>query len=409
MEEAGISESNFRQLLLDFSRWYDGLGYINMLKVLYNNRNHVPIYYELSEATEVMSLLRLLIGSGNLSPTNLTILYDTIVVTRQFGFNTRIVLPPLQRIRERQVSSFTKYRQFLLKLGMVLTKSDRVTLDVRYNMPLLENYKDNWLLILDLEQKNKLCEERIDEFIEGLPSYLAVKAILEGNEEPSTSKRSMLNEDNGEASTSKKPKLDKGYCGPSAMSAHQQQPPPAKQLLQPQHSQHLMLQSLQRPFQGYCGPADGMVGSAMSTHQQQPPPARQLLLPEQLQQITLQSFQRPSQGYCGPADGMGESAMSSHQQQPPPARQLLLPQQLQQLQAQDAYNYLAWNQPIPDSSRSAVQGNRPMESLQRPSPGRHIVLIAVAIATPVLNLFFNSNWMLLYACIGFSAVPSYQN
>ncbi|XP_033098961.1 uncharacterized protein LOC117102689 isoform X2 [Anneissia japonica] len=70
---------------------------------------------------------------------------------------------------------------------------------------------------------------------------------------------------------------------------------------------------------------------------------------------------------------MGESAMSSHQQQPPPARQLLLPQQLQQLQAQIlTYNYLVWNQPIPDWLRSAVQGNRLMQSLQRPSPDKII-------------------------------------
>ncbi|XP_033113016.1 NACHT, LRR and PYD domains-containing protein 12-like [Anneissia japonica] len=86
-------------------------------------------------------------------------------------------------------------------------------------------------------------------------------------------------------------------------------------------------------------------------------------------EVSTSETPKSDKGYCGPADGMGESAMSSHQQQPPPARQLLLPQQLQQLQAQDAYNYLVWNQPIPDSSRSAVQGNRPMEGLRRPLPG----------------------------------------
>ncbi|XP_033121102.1 uncharacterized protein LOC117120194 [Anneissia japonica] len=180
MEETGISESVFNQLLDDFSRWYNRLGYINMLKVLYNNRDHVPVYNQLIEATDVRFLLSMLIVSGNLSQTNLTILYDTIKVTGLFGFKSRIVLPPLQRIREREVSKFSWYRQFLLKLGMHMTRCDINMLDVRYNMPFLMNYNDSWQLILDLEQRKELCEEKIDYFIEGLPSYMAMKDLLEG-------------------------------------------------------------------------------------------------------------------------------------------------------------------------------------------------------------------------------------
>ncbi|XP_033112562.1 uncharacterized protein LOC117113364 isoform X2 [Anneissia japonica] len=181
MEETGLSKRDFSQLLVDFSSWYDGLEYINMLKVLYNNRKHVPIYSDLNEATDVMSLLSILICSGNLSQTNLTILYDTIKVTGHLGFKSSIVLPTLQRIEEHEVSKLSWYRQFLLKLGMALTKADIVALDVRYNIPLLKKYKDSWHLILDLEQRNELWEEKMDDFIEGLPSYTAVKALLEVN------------------------------------------------------------------------------------------------------------------------------------------------------------------------------------------------------------------------------------
>ncbi|XP_033115549.1 uncharacterized protein LOC117115735 [Anneissia japonica] len=195
MEETGLSKDDFSQLLVDFSRWYDGLGHVNMLKVLYNNRDHVPIYNELSEATKVISLLSMLIGSGNLSPTNLTILYDTIKVTGQFGFNSRVILPLIQRIKEHEVTKFSWYRQFLLKLGTVLTEDDIVALDVRYNIPLLKNYNDSWHLILDLEHKNELCEEKIYNFIEGLPSCLAVKYLLEGIKEASTSITPKVNED----------------------------------------------------------------------------------------------------------------------------------------------------------------------------------------------------------------------
>ncbi|XP_033099113.1 uncharacterized protein LOC117102804, partial [Anneissia japonica] len=214
MEETGLSEGNFSQLLVDFSRWYDGLGYINMLKVLYTD--HVPIYTDLIGATKVMPLLQKLIGSGNLSSTNLGILYDTIKVTGQFGFKSKVVLQPLQRLEEHEVSKFTRYRQFLLKLGMKLTREDIDMLDARHNdMPLLKDYKDSWHLILDLEQRKELCEENIGNFIEGLPSYLAVKSLLEDNRDVSTSKRPMINEGIEEPSTSKRPKLNESNEEPS--------------------------------------------------------------------------------------------------------------------------------------------------------------------------------------------------
>ncbi|XP_033121418.1 uncharacterized protein LOC117120514 isoform X4 [Anneissia japonica] len=238
MEE---TESNFKELLVDFSRWYDGLGYINMLKVLYTD--HVPDYTDLIGATKGMPLLQKLIGSGNLSSTNLGILYDTIKVTGQFGFKSKIVLQPLQRLEEHKVSKFTRYKQFLLKLGMKLTREDIDMLDARHNdMPLLKDYKDSWHLILHLEQRKGLCEENIGNFIEGLPSYLAVKALLEDycavfycsyvccshsqflvscadSREASTSKRPMLSEGNEEPSTSKRPKLNEGFPSISANSA----------------------------------------------------------------------------------------------------------------------------------------------------------------------------------------------
>ncbi|XP_033100364.1 uncharacterized protein LOC117103856 isoform X2 [Anneissia japonica] len=225
MEETGISDSDFKQLLLDFSRWYDGLGYINRLKVLYTD--HVPNYIELSEATEVTSLLQNLTGSGNLSRTNLTILYDTIKVTEQFGFKSKIALPLLQRLEEHEVSRFTRFRQFLFKLGMKLTRDDIRMLDVRHNeMPLLKNYKDSWHMILDLEHRKKLCEEKIYSFIEGLPSYLAVKALWEDkagkSEQPRTSRS---DEGNGEPSTLKRSrqKLDKDIIIKDSLIKMQQQ------------------------------------------------------------------------------------------------------------------------------------------------------------------------------------------
>ncbi|XP_033113371.1 uncharacterized protein LOC117113941, partial [Anneissia japonica] len=185
MSKEGITEVDFRQLLVDVAEWYDRLGYLTMLKVLY--RDNVNDNCQLISATTVMDLLRMLICSGNLSSENLTIIYDTVRATQQFGFESKIKdkLLPFENSTECGVTKFTQNRLKLLKLGTTLTQDDVVRLDGIYNIPLLKKYGDSWSLILDLEQRMKLGDGNMDNFIEVLRSNglrWAVKALVDDNE-----------------------------------------------------------------------------------------------------------------------------------------------------------------------------------------------------------------------------------
>ncbi|XP_033095329.1 uncharacterized protein LOC117099920, partial [Anneissia japonica] len=71
-----ISDDEYRRLLQDISEWFDGNRCISMLKVLY--RDYVTNANELRNATKMRDLLNNFHISGNLSPTDLSILYDTI-------------------------------------------------------------------------------------------------------------------------------------------------------------------------------------------------------------------------------------------------------------------------------------------------------------------------------------------
>ncbi|XP_033103043.1 uncharacterized protein LOC117105844 [Anneissia japonica] len=178
----GISDEMFLQLLQDISEWYDRLGSITMLKVLY--RDHVTNDTTLHNAFRMRDLLENLIASGRLSRTNLSILYETINLTGQFDFepkNTNL-LPLFRNVREIEISNFTQHRQKLVKLGMTLTEVDVETLDSEYNIP-LERYVDSWHLIKDLEHRMTLLEGKMESFIETLNQrelYPLVEALAEG-------------------------------------------------------------------------------------------------------------------------------------------------------------------------------------------------------------------------------------
>ncbi|XP_033116666.1 uncharacterized protein LOC117116685 [Anneissia japonica] len=210
----GISDDDYSQLLHDISEWYDGSDSISMLKVLY--RDHVTDVYTLDKANKMRDLLDNLRASGNLSPKDLSILCDTINITKQFGFilKNNNLLPLFQN----EISKFTPHRQKLVKLGMTLNEADVATLDGFFNTTRLKKYKDSWHLIRDLEHRREICEENIKSFIEKLKKlqlFSAVEALIEGNEEPSKSKRPKLNEGIEEPSTSKRPKLNEGNEEPS--------------------------------------------------------------------------------------------------------------------------------------------------------------------------------------------------
>ncbi|XP_033103298.1 uncharacterized protein LOC117106071 [Anneissia japonica] len=176
-----ISEDEYRELLQDISEWFDGNSCISMLKVLY--RDHVTNANTLHNATKMRDLLDNLHDSGNLSPTDLSILYDTINVTKKFGFKpkNKNLLSLFQNVRRFEISKFTSHRQKLVKLGMALIQDDVSTLDGSFNIP-QKKYEDSWHLINDLEHKTVICEEKMEPFVEKLRKaqlHSAVKALTE--------------------------------------------------------------------------------------------------------------------------------------------------------------------------------------------------------------------------------------
>ncbi|XP_071965354.1 uncharacterized protein [Antedon mediterranea] len=160
----GLSEDDFKQLIVDIAAWYDGLRHIGMLKVLF--KDIVDDNQTLERATTVIALLSQLVGPGKLNRNNLTILYDTVKVTKQSGFKSTIKekLYHFRNIDTLQVTSFTKHRINILNFGKELTDSNIEFLDGRYNFPGLKMYKDSWSLITDFEIKGILKEENIEAF-----------------------------------------------------------------------------------------------------------------------------------------------------------------------------------------------------------------------------------------------------
>ncbi|XP_033099154.1 uncharacterized protein LOC117102833 isoform X3 [Anneissia japonica] len=187
----GISDDTYKYILATTSQWYDKRMSINMLKVLY--RDQIKNASDLDSALKTSDVLALLNSSGHLSPTDLTILYDTIKVTHQFGLEDEIKhkIKSFPNVRNIKISKFTIHRQKLMNLGMALIQDDIPKIDGLYNSPLL-GYASSWNLIIDLEHKGKIREEEMEPFIEKLKElelYQAAKTLQSVPKEVSTANK----------------------------------------------------------------------------------------------------------------------------------------------------------------------------------------------------------------------------
>ncbi|XP_033116219.1 uncharacterized protein LOC117116307 [Anneissia japonica] len=192
--EAKMTDDVFTNIKMEVSRWYDDQNAINMLKLLY--RDHVPNLFKLHNFCNTMDLLNELITYGALSSSDPTIIYDTIKATCQFGLETKIKckIPSCPNIREVEVSKFTPYRQKLMKLGISLSPEDVRKISAIYNTP-VKKYADNWSLIIDLETRMILCEDKMDTFKDKLREngIFAANCLTEDGElKPTASKRRKL-------------------------------------------------------------------------------------------------------------------------------------------------------------------------------------------------------------------------
>ncbi|XP_033111671.1 uncharacterized protein LOC117112667 [Anneissia japonica] len=171
----------FNVLKMVVSKWYDDNRSLTMLKVLF--RDHVAIG-KLATINDTMDLLNDLFKSSQLTPSDLTILGETINLTKHYALQERIksTFQLFPDVREGTVSiKFTPHRQRLMKFGMALTPKDVTLIDGLYNTP-LKRYADAWIMINDLEDQLKIKEGDMKEFqqmLETLNLRLALNALKE--------------------------------------------------------------------------------------------------------------------------------------------------------------------------------------------------------------------------------------
>ncbi|XP_071948676.1 uncharacterized protein [Antedon mediterranea] len=118
-----------------------------------------------------MDLLNQLTSSGDLSSTKLTIIYDTIKATKQFGIldKIKVYIPSIPNVKDIIITTFTLHQLKILKFGNVLRKEDVDKIANVYN-DTPKKYTDGWGLIIDLQYRQIICEDtrKMDAFIEDL-------------------------------------------------------------------------------------------------------------------------------------------------------------------------------------------------------------------------------------------------
>ncbi|XP_071959885.1 uncharacterized protein [Antedon mediterranea] len=157
-----LSEDEFKQLITEFAQWYDERGLLNRLKVLF--KEMLGDFEALNRVTSTFDLLALLTDSGLLSRQKMSVLYDTIQITKQNGFEDMVKnkLPFFQSFKTQTTLSFSPHTINLFNLGKSLSDLDMKTLDGRFNFPVLKKYDDRWSLILDLESRGLLSEDKLE-------------------------------------------------------------------------------------------------------------------------------------------------------------------------------------------------------------------------------------------------------
>ncbi|XP_033115507.1 uncharacterized protein LOC117115711 [Anneissia japonica] len=185
--DQAISDEDFMELKSVVSKWFDQRRYINKLKVFYTDLLSPAVLHNASTTT--INLLNCLTDHDELSSTNLTLIYDTIKVSKQFGLVKKIKeqlpsCPIPANIKDTEISSYTPHRLKLMKLGSLLTEDDVPKIDQLYN-DALKKYADSWCLIMDLEKRSVICEENMEKFITKLKNLelkKAVDALCKGNQ-----------------------------------------------------------------------------------------------------------------------------------------------------------------------------------------------------------------------------------
>ncbi|XP_071964214.1 uncharacterized protein [Antedon mediterranea] len=160
------SKEKFQTMLVQVSNWYDEHDSLDMLKVLC--KDLITPYNALQKADTTMELFNLLKKAGHLHVTNFKVLIDIINVTGTKGaLEDNKYLKNAFDESDHHVTTVTTYRQKLIDFGNTLSQ-DNVTTLIHLNNVSRKQRENQWIVILDLEQRGILREDRLLSFIEHL-------------------------------------------------------------------------------------------------------------------------------------------------------------------------------------------------------------------------------------------------
>ncbi|XP_071954580.1 uncharacterized protein [Antedon mediterranea] len=165
-QEKTPEQVNFKIIKLKFSQWYDRRHLLNKLKILYKD---LLSNGQLDKASNTNQLLNFLMEREHLTSHDLTLFYETIKATEQFGLASKIYkeIGTNQNVRKIPILKFTPHRLMLIQFGEELTEKDIRKMNDFYN-DAEQVYDDQWHLIMDLEMRNIICEGNMQPFIKNL-------------------------------------------------------------------------------------------------------------------------------------------------------------------------------------------------------------------------------------------------
>ncbi|XP_071965522.1 uncharacterized protein [Antedon mediterranea] len=159
-------EKKIQTMLVQVSNWYDEHVSLDMLKVLC--KDLITPYNALQKADTTMKLFNLLKQAGHLTVTNFKVLIDIISVTSTKGaLEANKYLKNMFEESDHLVRTFTTYRQKLIDFGKKLSQ-DNVTKLIHLNDVSRKQHDNQWTVILDLEERGILREDKLQSFIEHL-------------------------------------------------------------------------------------------------------------------------------------------------------------------------------------------------------------------------------------------------
>ncbi|XP_071952298.1 uncharacterized protein [Antedon mediterranea] len=165
-QEKTQEQVNFKIIKVKFSQWYDRRHLLNKLKILYKD---LLSNGQLDKASNTNQLLNFLMEREHLTSHDLTLFYETIKATEQFGLASKIYeeIGTNQNVRKIPILKFTPHRLMLIQFGEELTEKDIRKINDFYN-DAEQVYDDQWHLIMDLEMRNIICEGNMQSFIKHL-------------------------------------------------------------------------------------------------------------------------------------------------------------------------------------------------------------------------------------------------